>query len=1060
MSQAQIPTAPTEGLHNNPPRVHALINARLVVAPGKVIEHGCLVVRDGLIAEIGSDVQPPADARVWDLAGKTVYAGFIDAYSRYGLAAKDRPRPLRPEKPGHPGVQVEKESGNPSGAGSWNPLVTPQHDAARLLETDEKQAEKWRAMGFTNALVVPGRGIFRGSSALADLAGKDANRSLVPGASLQHVAFDENREDGQVQYPDSLMGCIALIRQTLLDAQWYRQARQFYRDHPGAGERSEANEALGALGGVVSGRVSIVFGAEDELDLLRALRIAEEFKLRPVLRGSGYEYRMIDPLKKSGATIILPLVFPETPDVETPEKALDVSLEELEHWQEAPANPGVLAKAGVPFALTTDGLDKPEKTFWPRLRAAVQRGLGADDALASLTTAPAKLLGIENRYGTLEKGKVANLIVASGNLFTDGHATVFAAWINGEEFDTDKGREKDFRGTYAVTYADASVKGPGTLKIEGDDPEKPKATDGGGESFAVSIRGEGIVVLAPAKSFGAGDDAGVVRLTGMLSGGEPATLDGTGQLADGASFRWSAKRTATDAPAPKADKDGKSMPGKLVAIPAAYPAGAFGRRADEPPRPETLLVQNATVWTEGPAGRLENADLLVEDGKVKEIGHGLLAPAGAKIIDATGMHVTPGLIDCHSHTAISRGVNEATSSVTCEVRIGDVLDATDIGLYRELAGGVTAAHILHGSADTVGGQDQVIKLRWGSLPEELKLTGATPGVKFALGENVKQSNWGDRYTSRYPQTRMGVEEILRDTFLAARDYEKSWEVYRKQEPGTAMPPRRDLRMEAAVEILNRQRIIHIHSYRQDEMLMFVRLAEKMNLTVAAFHHGLEAYKIMEEIAKLGAGVSTFSDWWAYKVEAIDAIPQNGAMLDKAGIVTSFNSDSNELARRLNTEAAKAVKYGGLSEEAALALVTINPARQLRLDRQTGSLEPGKDADFVLWNGHPLSTYTRAEQTWIDGRCYFDYAHDQQARKETAALREALIQRALSERRKAMTNDEDGKDDADAKKPDASDARSTSEFAILLLHRAIHHALEHQGLYQNGQDRHNCSNAGF
>ena len=359
------------------------------------------------------------------------------------------------------------------------------------------------------------------------------------------------------------------------------------------------------------------------------------------------------------------------------------------------------------------------------------------------------------------------------------------------------------------------------------------------------------------------------------------------------------------------------------------------------------------------------------------------------------MHVTPGLIDCHSHTAISRGVNEATSAVTCEVRIGDVLDATDIALYRELAGGVTVAHVLHGSANPIGGQDQVIKLRWGSLPEDLKLAGAMPGVKFALGENVKQSNWGDRYTTRYPQTRMGVEEILRDTFLAARDYEKAWTDYRQQAPGTALPPRRDLRLEAALEILNRQRIIHIHSYRQDEMLMFVRLAQEIGLTVAAFHHGLEAYKIIDEIAKLGAGVSTFSDWWAYKVEAIDGIPYNGAMLDKGGVLTSFNSDSNELARRLNTEAAKAVKYGGLSEEAALALVTINPARQLRIDGQTGSLEPGKDADFVLWNGHPLSGYTRAEQTWIDGRCYFDYTRDQQARREVATLREALIQQSVA-----------------------------------------------------------------
>lgn len=1032
----------------------------MVVAPGNIIEHGYVVIRDGLITEVGSGATPPADARVWDLAGKTVYAGFIDAYSRYGLTARDRPRSLRPEKQGHPEALAESGAEKPAGAVSWNPLVTPQHDAASLIETDEKQAEKWRAMGFTAALVVPGRGIFRGSSALADLAGKNGNRSLVPGVSLQHVAFDDGGRDARGQYPDSLMGCIALIRQTLLDADWDRRARQFYREHPAAGERPESDESLAALAGVTKGECPLVFETEDELDLLRVLRIADEFKLRPVLRGNGHEYRMLDPLEKSGATVIVPLAFPETPEVETPEKALDVSLEELEHWQEAPGNPGALAKAGVPFALTTDGLDKPEKTFWPRLRTAVRRGLGEQDALAALTVSPAKLLGIEARYGTLEKGKVANLIITSGDLFTDEHATVLAAWINGEEFDTEKGRQKDYRGTYAVTYADPAVKGPSILKIEGEDALKPKVTAGEGTSLAASVKGEGIILLAPTKIFGDADGTGIVRLNATRNGNGPVTFDGNGQLADGRSFQWSARRTAAFSPVPKPDKDGKPNAENLVTIPAAYPAGAFGRRLDGPELPETLLVQNATVWTEGPAGRLDNADLLVEDGKIKEIGHGLLAPPGAKLIDATGMHVTPGLIDCHSHTAISRGVNEATSAVTCEVRIGDVLDATDIALYRELAGGVTVAHVLHGSANPIGGQDQVIKLRWGSLPEDLKLAGAMPGVKFALGENVKQSNWSNRHSTRYPQTRMGVEEILRDTFLAARDYEKSWDTYRKQPPGTAMPPRRDLRMEAAVEILNRQRIIHIHSYRQDEMLMFVRLAQEMNLTVAAFHHGLEAYKIVDEILKLGVGVSTFSDWWAYKAEAIDAIPQNGAMLDKGGVLTSFNSDSNELARRLNTEAAKAVKYGGLSEEAALALVTINPARQLRLDRQTGSLEAGKDADFVLWNGHPLSTYTRAEQTWVDGRCYFDYSRDQQARKEIASLREALIQKALPERRKEMSNADDKKDDADGKKPDDARQNIPGEFTRMLLHREIHRALEHEGLYQDGQDRHNCSTAGF
>ena len=1048
---AQESSAPVEGLHENAPRVHALTNARLVLAPGKVVEHGCLVVRDGLIAAVGPDVTPPPDARVWDLAGKAVYAGFIDAYSRYGLAPGDAPAPLRPEKPG---VRTPPAPARAPGAPAWNPLVTPERDAARLVGVDAKKAEEWRALGFVDALVVPGRGIFRGRSALVDLSGKAGDRSLVPGVALQHVAFDERHPDATDLYPNSLMGCVALVRQTFLDAGWYRQARAFYSPgRPGVGDRPETNEALAALDGAVTGRETVVFEAEDELDELRSLRLAEEFKLRPVLRGSGYEYRVADALKKAGAAVVLPLNFPEAPEVETPARALDVDLETLAHWYEAPANPGRLAQAGVPFALTADGLDKPEKTFWLRLRAAVKRGLAPDAALAALTTAPAGLLGIERLAGTLEAGKTANLTVTNGDPFTDDAAAVTAVWINGEEYDTDRGRQTDLRGNYAAVYADPAVQGPGTLRIEGDDPAKPKVSTGTGEGVPAAVVGEEIVLLVPGKVFREEDDAGIVRLDATARPGDPSALDGRGQLPDGRTFRWTAKKTAAFTPKPK---DPPPVV-KEITIPAAYPAGAFGRRADEPALPETVLVTGATIWTEGPRGRLENADLLVEDGKIKEVGYGLLAPAGARILDAAGLHVTPGLIDCHSHTGICRGVNEATAAVTCEVRVGDVLDPTDIAFYRELAGGVTAAHILHGSANPIGGQDQVVKLRWGAPAEDWKIAGAMPGVKFALGENVKQSNWGDRYTTRYPQTRMGVEEILRDTFLAARDYGKAWDEYRRRPADSAAPPRRDLRMEAALEIARGQRLVHIHSYRQDELLMFVRLASETHLAVAAFHHGLEAYKVAGEVARLGAGVSTFSDWWGYKYEALDAIPYNGAMLERGGVVTSFNSDSNELARRLNTEAAKAVKYGGLSEEGALALVTINPARQLRLERQTGSLEPGKDADFVLWNGHPLSSFSRAEQTWIDGRCYFDVARDLRARDEAAALREALIQRALPERRKALA---DGDGGADKKPEDAPPAGEGGTLAHILLHRAIHHALEHQGPYGDGRDRHNCSNANY
>ncbi|MGD2113975.1 MAG: amidohydrolase [Acidobacteriota bacterium] len=436
----------------------------------------------------------------------------------------------------------------------------------------------------------------------------------------------------------------------------------------------------------------------------------------------------------------------------------------------------------------------------------------------------------------------------------------------------------------------------------------------------------------------------------------------------------------------------------VLAVSAFAPANAAAATADpaawaaeRPERPAAVLVRGATVWTSGPEGRLEGADLLVRDGRIAAVGRDLGArslPEGAVIIDGAGKHVTAGLIDAHSHTAVDGSVNEGTDIVTAEVRIADVLNPDDVDIYRQLAGGVTAANILHGSANAIGGQNAVVKYRWGAAPSELLFDAAPPGVKFALGENPKQSNW-NAGEQRYPQTRMGIEQAIIEAFETALDYRRALEAAARAGED-AVPPRPDLRSEAVLEILDGARHVHAHAYRADEMLMLLGLAEHYGFDLAAFQHALEAYKIADELAAQGVGASTFSDWWAYKYEVVDAIPYNGAILLDRGVVTSFNSDSDELARRLNTEAAKAVRYGGVSEEEALKLVTLYPAIQLGIGERVGSLEPGKDADFVLWNGHPLSTYTLAEQTWVDGRKYFDRAEDLARREEIAAEREALL----------------------------------------------------------------------
>jgi len=436
-------------------------------------------------------------------------------------------------------------------------------------------------------------------------------------------------------------------------------------------------------------------------------------------------------------------------------------------------------------------------------------------------------------------------------------------------------------------------------------------------------------------------------------------------------------------------KDGEGDSGGDTVIPTPVVMGnTEAWRVPTPAKPPVVMVRGATIWTSGPQGVLHDADLLVRDGKVAAVGTHLTAPANAVVVDGEGKHVAPGIIDAHSHSAIVGNVNECTNSVTAEVRIRDVVNSESVNIYRQLAGGTTIMHLLHGSCNAIGGQCAVIKNKWGAPPDQLLWDAAPQTIKFALGENPKQSNWGAEATNRYPQTRSGVEEVIRTAFASARDYQRAAEEYRRGK--RPYPPRRDLQQEAVLEILEGKRFIHCHSYRQDEILMLMRVADEFGIKVQTFQHVLEGYKVADEMAAHGASASTFSDWWAYKFEVYDAIPYNGYLMWDRGVTVSYNSDSDELARRLNSEAAKAVKYGGVPEGEALKFVTLNPARQLRVADRVGSLEPGKDADFSVWNGSPLSPYSHCEQTWIEGRKYFDRAEDLAGREALARERAALI----------------------------------------------------------------------
>ena len=992
-------TQPVDGLRENTPHVHALTNVRIIVAPGQVIEHGTLVFRDGVI-EAAGDAPPPADARVWNLEGKSVYPGFIDAYGEVSLGPDT----------------------SESGAPYWNSLVSPQRDVAEHYASDDDLNKKLRGQGITARLIAPADGIIKGTSALV-LTGDEENRqAIIKGRVAQHLRLTVPRSRGRESYPSSPMGAVALARQAFYDAAWYEQAWAAYEANASL-PRPERNDALDALRRESAANYLVIADASNELFALRADRFAREFTLNVVLRGSGHEYKRLAAIQQTARAVIVPLNFPKPPNVASVESALNVELDQLLHWDLAPENAQRLDQAGVRIAFTSHGLPDQAK-FLEAIRQVVQRGLSPEAALRALTITPAAMFGMSERLGTLERGKTANVVVASGDLF-DKETKIVATWINGRRYEVASEPMRDVRGEWKI---EAQGVLPALLfKLTGQ-PDKLS-----GELVASQSETEKEEIKLDRLGFQEGRFSctfeaekvltkGVARLTAVASfptEGEPTWL-GQITFADGRQVTFTARRVARFDPQAKdsgkdEDKDQKEdkkeeaaeeKPPAKASFAVNYPLGSFGRAAP-PEQPAAVVFQNATVWTCGKAGVLENASVLIVDGQVVAVGTSVKLPDNAVVIDAAGKHITPGIIDCHSHMATDGGINEGTQAITAEVRIGDFIDCDDISIYQQLAGGVTTANILHGSANPIGGQNQVIKLRWGALPEEMKFADAPAGIKFALGENVKQSNWGDNYSSRYPQTRMGVEQIMRDAFEAARNYRATWRNWEQTRPG--LPPRRDLELEALAEVVEGSRWIHCHSYRQDEILALLRTLEDFHIRVGSLQHILEGYKVADAMAKHGATGSAFSDWWAYKLEVYDAIPYAGALMHNAGVVVSFNSDDQELARHLNHEAAKAVKYGGVSPEETLKFVTLNPAKQLRIDKLVGSLERGKQADLVVWSGSPLSVFSRCEQTWIDGRKYFDVTEDQQLRAEADRMRNELVQKILDSG-ESMKKDDEGDED--------------------------------------------------
>jgi N-acetylglucosamine-6-phosphate deacetylase len=1208
--------SPANGMRRTDLGWQAFTNATIHIAPGKTVENATLVVRDGKIvailpAEGGKPAPMPIGPIVRDCTGLHIYPGFIDAYVEVATPLPDL---------------------NAPGA-HWSAKVMPQRRAIDGNGVPERDAESLRNQGFVAAALVPinpsaGRpqavntgdddfdesapvranpgGVFRGRGAVVSLQklpeGLSSNRPPVYRDQVFHAVALETGGGGGgggagslspqelerwPSYPGSQMGAIALIRQTLSDADWLAQSRKDNYSIP-----------PGALDSLTDRTPPLYFEVSDELEVVRAAKIAREFKRPAIIKGSGLEFRRLDAIAESlnasgeaaQIPMIIPLSFPKAPDVSTVGAAEAAGLKEMMTWEQAPSNVRRLKDKGVRVALTSTDL-RSRSQFRSNLEKAMRYGLSPEAAFAMLTTEPAAILGVENALGTIENGKAASFIIASGDLFAipadeldekgakarkDGKAAsdekadapksdaanapetekpeagdgpsrerrkdgpardekakprkpeIREVYIDGVRNEVglagagqlagiwdvtlDKkmdgeltltfneageltitktfNEQKDEKGNQKVTtskgkgvtvdgrrvmysfehkpfgtegiYSASAALAPDNQSMEGivllanGSPLKWQATrrapaadsvvarklpglvgcffieeiDGkqGGGSL-ICIRKDGSVTLRMGNSVLKADDVTVkdetikytvdmvkmsdpnrtepsdrlVKVEGKLAGDQ---LVGSMVVPDGSTHQWKATRRPGD-------------PEVLAELPDSigYPFGPYSRedRAAFTGDAPVVVITNATVWTSGQKGILKDATVVLRGGKIESVGAST-APTieGALVIDAKGKHVTPGIIDCHSHTGISRGVNEMGQAVTSEVRIQDVTDPDSISWYRQLAGGVTTVNNLHGSANAIGGQNAVNKNRWGvNSADDMHFAGRetyddanpfapggkkypiVPGVKWALGENPRQVNGSSR--NRYPQTRMGVETLIRDRLAAAREYQQAWEGWTagKNTPGT-LPPRRDLELEVLAEVLNGSNWVHCHSYRQDELLSLARICKEFNFKLGTWQHILEGYKLATDVRDTARGASAFSDWWNYKVEVQDAIAQGPILMHDVGVVVSFNSDSDEMARRLNLEAAKAVKYGGLSGEEALKFVTINPAIQLGLEKRVGSLEPGKEADVVIWSADPLSVGAHAERVYIDGREMFSLEMDAKLRKQNNDHRQRVIQKLKKE----------------------------------------------------------------
>lgn len=953
MGQDYFPT--NTGVKTSELNYQAFIHATVHISPTEVLEDATLLEQNGKIIAVGKNVSIPKNTRIFDKSGLHLYPSFVEINSSFGIATPKRNSSGRSAQydPNRQGYY-------------WNDHIISDYSSFSDYSYDAKEADALRKAGFGTVNSHRADGIHRGTSTLVVLSDElqDQDRILNIKAA-EHFSFQKSVTSNQ-SYPSSVMGAMALLRQFYYDSRWYEQGNAEQKDLALEAALSQKN-------------LPKIFYADDKLNTLRAAKIGQEMELPFKIVASGQEYELLRELKATNAQLILPLNFPAAYDAEDPLLMKKITLAQLRHWNQAPMNPAEVEKAGISFALTTAKLKSPT-TFLSNLRKAVSYGLSEEKALAALTTIPSQWLNQQNTLGVLKKGALSNFIVTSGPLF-DNETIIYENWVKGTPHIIQDHTTLSIDGNYTL------VAGEETLEIEIKNSLKKIAVTAKKDSLSFKTKSEYkehwlyLTLIDDKEKEYAQLHAKVV---------ENSVLSGQGINFDGNTINWSATRSQSET---KEDKKSKT-PSYYDPVPVTFPNKAFG--FSTLPTAKNTLFKNATVWTNESEGIIEDADVLVVNGKISKVGKNLISD-GAIIIEATGKHLTSGIIDEHSHLGAS-SINEGGHNSSAEVSIEDVLEPDDIGLYRDLAGGVTAIQILHGSANPIGGRSALIKLKWGASLDELPIKNADPFIKFALGENVKQSNWSS--FSRFPQTRMGVEQVFVDYFQRAKEYGQQWDAYNSLSnklKTQTKKPRYDIEMEVLWQILKGERFISSHSYVQSEINMLMKVAERFNFRINTFTHILEGYKVADKMAEHGVGGSTFSDWWAYKNEVKDAIPYNGAIMHNAGVTVAFNSDDAEMSRRLNQEAGKAVKYGGVSEEDAWKFVTLNPAKLLHLDDRMGSIKVGKDADLVLWSDHPLSIYAKAEKTMIDGVVYYDASKIEAQLQADGQEKQKIISQMLIEK---------------------------------------------------------------